>query len=280
MSGYANDENLQVFLKTKGFYNEYLDGMWGPNSNLALKEYLNSRSTKLTFNWRSVSIQRRKVAAWQLICLEAGIQEVGVIDGFAGPSTLNALNILESLKTTGKKDNWRDCVLTEDEPRLPFPTNENAPLWPRQDDVEKVYGPVGENQALLIVPYKFKLSWDLRKQISRISVHEKVHDSAQRVLNRVYSHYGQDEITKLRLDVFGGSLQVRQMRGGTKMSMHSWGIALDFDPVLNQLRWGRDRASLAKPEYNTWWKLWEEEGWVSLGRALNFDWMHVQAARL
>ena len=25
---------------------------------------------------------------------------------------------------------------------------------------------------------------------------------------------------------------------------------------------------------------WEEEGWISLGRARDFDWMHVQAARL
>ena len=29
-----------------------------------------------------------------------------------------------------------------------------------------------------------------------------------------------------------------------------------------------------------WWALWEEEGFVSLGRAGDFDWMHVQAARL
>ena len=40
------------------------------------------------------------------------------------------------------------------------------------------------------------------------------------------------------------------------------------------------RFAFARPEYNMWWKLWEEEGWVSLERQRNFDWMHVQAARL
>jgi len=62
--------------------------------------------------------------------------------------------------------------------------------------------------------------------------------------------------------------------------MHSWGIAVDYDPVKNKLKWGRDKASLPKGEYDMWWKFWEEEGWVSLGRQRNFDWMHVQAAKL
>ena len=70
------------------------------------------------------------------------------------------------------------------------------------------------------------------------------------------------------------------MRGGTQYSMHSWGIAIDFDPERNQLNWGRDRARLAAADCVPFWDIWEAEGWVSLGRARNFDWMHVQAARL
>lgn len=67
------------------------------------------------------------------------------------------------------------------------------------------------------------------------------------------------------------------MRGGTQWSTHSWGIAVDFDPARNRLRWGRDHAAFAHPIYNEWWRCWEEEGWVSLGRRRNFDWMHIQA---
>ena len=62
--------------------------------------------------------------------------------------------------------------------------------------------------------------------------------------------------------------------------MHSRGIALDYDPTRYKLRWGRDRAHLAGADYEDWWQCWEAEGWVSLGRTRNFDWMRVQAAKL
>ena len=90
--------------------------------------------------------------------------------------------------------------------------------------------------------------------------------------------YAFQEIQRLRLDLWGGCLNVRTMRGGTRYSLHSWGIAVDYDPERNRLKWGRDRAAFAQPEYDPWWRLWEEEGWVSLGRHRNFDWMHIQAA--
>jgi hypothetical protein len=62
--------------------------------------------------------------------------------------------------------------------------------------------------------------------------------------------------------------------------MHSWGIALDFDPDRNQLSWGKPKALFSGVGYLPFWQAWEAEGWVSLGRKRDFDWMHVQAARL
>jgi hypothetical protein len=55
---------------------------------------------------------------------------------------------------------------------------------------------------------------------------------------------------------------------------------VDWDPANNKLKWGKDKATLAGPEYDFWWQCWEEEGAVSLGREQNRDWMHVQFARL
>lgn len=66
------------------------------------------------------------------------------------------------------------------------------------------------------------------------------------------------------------------MRG----SLHSWGIAIDFDPERNALNWDHTKARLARPDAEDFWKIWEAEGWVNLGRSRDFDWMHVQAARL
>ncbi len=104
--------------------------------------------------------------------------------------------------------------------------------------------------------------------------------SIEKIMRAVLDHYGLERVQELRLDYFGGCYNDRSIRGGTLPSMHSWGIAIDFDPANNQLRWGRDRATFSRPEYQAWWEIWEAEGWVSLGRQRNFDWMHVQAASL
>ena len=152
--------------------------------------------------------------------------------------------------------------------------------WPTQSGVGAFYGQVGMRQTQLALPYPMKLAWDGTKVVRSISLHEKVAASAGRVLARALEHYGETGIRELGLDLFGGSLNVRKMRGGSAYSMHSWGIAIDFDPERNQLRWGRDRAKLAGNQAGAFLSFWEDEGWVSLGRARNYDWMHVQAARL
>lgn len=153
-------------------------------------------------------------------------------------------------------------------------------IWPRQAEVERMFGPPGANQTLLTPPYALLLAWETRTPVPRFSIHERVHDSALRCLTRVADAYDAAARAALGLDLWGGCLNVRPMRGGTRLSMHAYGIALDFDPARNALTWGRDRARLAQADAAPWWRIWAEEGWVSLGQTRNFDWMHVQAARL
>jgi hypothetical protein len=116
--------------------------------------------------------------------------------------------------------------------------------------------------------------------VSTTKCNAKVKDSLLRVLTKVKTSYGVGEISRLRLDYFGGCFNYRPMRGGTMLSTHSWGIALDFDPINNQLKWDKTKATFGRPEYIRWWEIWEEEGWVSLGRQRNYDWMHVQACKI
>jgi len=153
-------------------------------------------------------------------------------------------------------------------------------IWPAQNEAKlnAFYGAVGKNQTVITVPYTHVLAWEPQTKLTRISCNEKVAKSVQQVIEAVLAHYGKDGIHDLGLDLFGGCLNVRKMRGGTSWSMHSWGIALDYDPDNNQLKWGRDRATFAKPAYEKWWSIWEGAGWCSLGRRKNYDWMHVQAA--
>lgn len=152
--------------------------------------------------------------------------------------------------------------------------------WPKQNysELVKFYGKVGTNQTTLELPYEMRLAWDLKSKVTKITCHEKVKDSLERIFKKTLEHYGIEKIRELRLDLFGGCLNVRKMRGGNSYSMHSWGIAVDIDPDRNQLKWGKNRATLARPEYDAFWKIVESEGGVSLGRERNMDWMHFQFA--
>lgn len=155
--------------------------------------------------------------------------------------------------------------------------------WPSQDyrSMVKFYGPVGENQTKLALPYPMRLTWEPGGAVLKyITCHEKVADSLRRILEKTADTYGERKLHTLGLDRFSGCLNVRKMRGGSAWSIHSWGAAVDLDDERNQLRWGADRAQFARPEYVPFWDIVAGEGWVSLGQTRNFDWMHFQAAKL
>lgn len=184
-------------------------------------------------------------------------------DGFIGPATLGEM--------------FPDPIPERDKDT---PTPHGSQNWPRQKDVEKFYGKPGSNQTFIKLPFPMRLAWDKRKIIKTFSIHEKVHDSALRCFERIADAYDADMRRQIGIDLFGGCLNVRKMRGGSNWSMHAFGAAIDFDPERNQLRWGKDKARLALPDCNKFWKIWDDEGWISLGKAANRDFMHVQAARL
>ncbi|RQO30142.1 hypothetical protein DBR32_11185 [Taibaiella sp. KBW10] len=219
---------------------------------------------------------RKIVACIQLYCKREGI-DPGLIDGYWGPDTQAAYGRLRHLLLYGSIENpWRaeDIVLS------------NPNHWPlqTQEALTHFYGtasPVGNpNLRTFAVPYPLKLAWNLEQEVTQITAHQKVKDSIIRVLEAVLKHYGLETIQELRLDHYGGCFSYRKIRNGGTLSTHSWGIALDFDPMHNQLKWDRSKAAFARPEYEAWWRCWEAEGWVSLGRSRNYDWMHIQAAKI
>ena len=221
---------------------------------------------------------------------------VGPIDGDIGPKTIAAINAFQKsrgLNVSGQADAATVDALrlsssftpapppSRDGPDLTPPSAPPAPIvWPRQKDVISFYGPVGTNQTTIEIPFDMWIAWDKSLRARKMTLHTKVAASAERVLQAVAGIYSAAERRDIGIDLFGGSLNVRKMRGGSAYSMHSWGIAIDFDPERNQLNWTRTKARLAKPDAIPFWLEWEKEGWLSLGRARDFDWMHIQAARL
>ncbi len=268
----------QKKLQAAGLDPGKIDGCLGDQTYRAVRAALQAKAAQLPKDWQTWSGQRQAVAYLQLLCLENGI-DPGAIDGGWGPQTTYAVESLDYRDRHGQLPKpWRDDEPAASPVILPAP----AQRWPRQTQAElvKFYGEPGTHQVSINLPYPHRLAWDLEKVVNRFSCHEQVHDSLERVLTKVLAHYGPERIHALHLDLWGGCLNVRKMRGGSNWSMHSWGIAIDYDPAHNQLKWGKDRAHFARPDYAVWWQCWEEEGWLSLGRTRNYDWMHVQAARL
>jgi len=260
---------VQRDLKKRGFYAGKDDGDFGKNSQAAL-----AKETRIPPAGKVWDLDQKIIGYIQQRCYDCHLNPKG-LDGKWGAGTQAGYDQLKTILEPKPEE----VFIRPGEVKPPNPNN-----WPlaNMNDLNAYFGKIGDNTQLTFVdtPYPMKLAWDKRKVINRFSCNKKVADSIKRVLTKVLAHYGLPKIQELGLDLWGGCHNIRLMRGGTQASMHSWAIAIDFDPLRNQLKWGSDKAVFAKPEYVYWWQCWEEEGWISLGRSRNYDWMHVQAARL
>ena len=153
--------------------------------------------------------------------------------------------------------------------------------WPTEAECPKFYGPKGENQTGIVLPYPMVLDWEPGTVIRKMTCHEKVAAAMTGIFTRLRDEYGEARLAELGINQFGGCLNVRLKRGSkSAWSIHSWGCAVDLDADRNQLRETSATARFARPEYLPMWKIIEGAGAVSLGRARNYDWMHWQFARL
>lgn len=155
------------------------------------------------------------------------------------------------------------------------------PTWPLQRDCDTFYGnPRGaggkpsaawESSNLVLVKCPWVLRYD-GKPVKGLRVHKKCAESLQRVLNAIWDRldHNQAEIDRIGMSIYGGGYNFRLMRGGSKLSMHSWGCALDFDPARNGM--GDTTPNMDKRVVEEF----EREGWEWGGHWK--DGMHFQAA--
>lgn len=126
------------------------------------------------------------------------------------------------------------------------------------------------------LPYPMRLAWDTNTKINKMRCHQLVAQNFQNVFNELLSTYGLVELQRLGIDLFGGCFAFRKMRGGNDYSRHSWGIAIDLDPVRNQLKQTSKTAQFAKPAYKPMIDIFYKHGFVGLGKEKNYDWMHFE----
>jgi hypothetical protein len=279
---------VQAQLAAAHLYAGKVDGDAGKLTRAAIDAFLLNQGVRSFNGWTRA---RRFIAVQQLICRLAGI-EVGAIDGRMGPQTRYALEVWTERQANGGKptaaETWRDGEVQPVRAPRPLPVITSSkgsapasrPVWPKQSSMETFFGAKGSSQVSLVLPFTMRLAWDLNSKVTKFSCHSKVRESLERIFVRTLDHYGLEEIRRLRLDLFGGCLNVRKMRGGSAWSIHSWGCAVDIDPEHNPLNAKRAQATLDNPPYDPFWSFVYDEGAISLGRERDFDWMHFQFARL
>ncbi len=159
---------------------------------------------------------------------------------------------------------------------------EVVPVWPTQAEVrggKSMFGAPGCENELVSLSPPYPLFYE-GKQVKTIRVHRLIARHVKDALSEVLQCYGDAEIHRLGLNLYGGSYNYRNTSGGGCLSMHAWGIALDFSPAANSYATRAPRASLSHKDCERWWEIWESHGAVSLGRSCNQDWMHLQFAQL
>lgn len=270
--------DIQVMLRKDGYYDGAVDGKFGPETYDAIALAVQESGVK-TKGWNKA---RLFIAAEQLLYTNNKIP-VGAIDGLNGHVTNDARDTYQAKSVLNFREKVEERV--DEGAVMPTPVKTRGLVvpvreWPRQRDCKAFYGAVGTNQDEAVMPYTMVLAWEQKQKVTKFSCHKLVKAPIERIFQRTLDHYGYEKIKELGLHLWGGCLNVRKMRGGSSWSMHSWGIAVDMDPDNNQLKWGRDRATFAKPAYNKYWEFVYDEGAISLGKERNYDFMHFQFSKL
>lgn len=160
-------------------------------------------------------------------------------------------------------------------------------LYPRENQAElvKFFGdPRGrngevnkkwfaENMVLFYPPYPVWFGDERKVQLKRMYVHKKCLKTFEGAFAETLKVFGLEKIKQLNLDVSGGSFNYRLYRGGSNLSTHSYGCAIDMDPERNPFpkKWNAkhglplDYVEIME-KHGFWWR----------GRDGDIDPMHFQ----
>jgi hypothetical protein len=122
--------------------------------------------------------------------------------------------------------------------------------------------------------------------IKGISIHHLLQDSFTQSLQSIWAYAVQqiggspgddavrDWLHNLRLDITGGGFNFRPNTSNSAvLSMHSYGIAIDWDPSHNPRQ-----KPLTKTLPDWWYAIWNQNGWTDGRHFSTPDPMHIQFA--
>lgn len=163
-------------------------------------------------------------------------------------------------------------------------------MWPKQSECDEFYGnprnkrdpsaasDAWETANIVRIKPPFLITYDGKPYKSGIRIHKKCADSLMRIFEDIWDYADQQQsvVDKWGASIYGGAYNYRLMRGSSRLSMHSWGCAIDLDPDRNSFH--DTTPNFANAPFVI--RAFEEAGWVWGGRwsGRSCDGMHFQAA--
>lgn len=179
---------------------------------------------------------------------------IGVVpDGFWGPKSISRC-----------KDHLRSL--------MPIPSP-----WPfgTQEGLRDFYGEPGDEGNLVSIEFPYPMYYG-RQLVTKTRCHKKVADSLLRILKNLGQLGGGSREILEPVSDYGGIYNFRNKRGGTRLSVHAWGAAIDLDADDNTFKdpWPikADMPFEVMEEF-------AKEGWTSAGAFWGYDAMHFEACR-
>jgi hypothetical protein len=149
--------------------------------------------------------------------------------------------------------------------------------WPfsTREGLREFYGEPGDEGNLVTIEFPYPMFYD-GKRVTKSRCHKKVAASLLRILTAIGERgAGTREIMEPAED-YGGIFNFRNKRGGTSLSVHSWGAAIDLDADDNTFR---DPWPLVADMPLEVMEEFAKEGWQSAGAFWGYDSMHFEATR-
>lgn len=243
-----------------------VDGIIGKNTLKAIGNKIGATVT--TYNKQTVKNIQKKL----------GVTSDGIIGKNTLSAIIKALNINEDSKEYSAISSLTQKYI--DKPIVYSDVDYKAhPV--KQSILRKngsIFGKAG-NESVLVnvpVPANYPLKYD-GKPVKTIRIHKLAADRLEAALKDIINHYGEDiEKVAPGACVYDGSYYFRNTRNSSSTSVHSWGLALDFDAANNALKTKSPNARLSQEIYKPFWDILEHHGFLSLGRRQDSDWMHLQ----
>ncbi len=149
--------------------------------------------------------------------------------------------------------------------------------WPRSDmaSMREFYGRAGDETNLVNLTPPYTMLYEGRS-IKTLRCHKLVAPSLGRVLLALKDLQKTAEEMADEAQDYGGCFNFRPKRGGTSLSMHAWGAAIDLDADDNTFR---DSWPMQADMPLEIMEAFAREGWISAGAFWGYDAMHFQATQ-